>query len=186
MKSTAPPITDPEVQKYFDDHPQDFGPAPEVHARHLLVRAEQTASEPEKAAARKKAEEALTRAKAGEPFEKLAQEYSQDPGSAQQGGDLGWFGKGRMVAPFDSASFALQPGQLSGIVETQFGYHVIKVEEKRSSPGKSFEEMKEQIRQVIAQERSQAQFRTTLDGLKEKAKIKIEAPAPALLDSLGT
>jgi peptidyl-prolyl cis-trans isomerase C len=186
VKESAPPITDADVQKYFDDHPQDFGPTPEVHARHLLVRADETAPDSVKAEARRKTEEALTRAKAGESFETLAKEYSQDPGSAEQGGDLGWFGPGRMVAPFDSASFALEPGQLSGVVQTQFGYHVIKVEEKRSSPGKNFDDVKDRIRQVLAQEQSQTQFKTTLSGLKEKAKLKIEPPSPALLDSLGT
>jgi parvulin-like peptidyl-prolyl isomerase len=81
---------------------------------------------------RSKAEEVLKRVRAGEDFAKLAKEFSTDPGSKEKGGDLGWFGHGQMVPEFEQAAFALQPGQISDIVQTKFGYHIIKLEERKT------------------------------------------------------
>ena len=121
-----------EIDAYVRAHPEE-----QVHARHILI-AIKSADSPmpqegglDKPAARAKAEEVLKRVKAGEDFQKLAQEYSDD-GSKQNGGDLGWFSKGRMVPEFEKAAFALQPGQTSDIVESQFGFHIIKTEGRRN------------------------------------------------------
>jgi parvulin-like peptidyl-prolyl isomerase len=84
---------------------------------------------------RSQAEDVLKRARAGEDFGKLAEQYSSDPGSKDKGGDLGWFGRGQMVKPFEDAAFALQPGQISDVVESDFGFHIIKVEERGMKPG---------------------------------------------------
>ncbi len=126
----------PEIDEYMKAHPEE-----QVHARHILisVKSADTVKSPEapvegldKPLARAKAEEVLKRVKAGENFEALAKEYSTDPGSKENGGDLGWFGKGRMVPEFEKAAFALQPGQVSDIVESPFGFHIIKLEERRN------------------------------------------------------
>ena len=121
-----------EIDAYMKSHPEE-----QVHARHILI-AIKSAESPvpqeeglDKPAAKAKAEEVLKRVKAGEDFQKLAQEYSDD-GSKQNGGDLGWFSKGRMVPEFEKAAFALQPGQTSDIVESQFGFHIIKAEGRRT------------------------------------------------------
>jgi parvulin-like peptidyl-prolyl isomerase len=92
---------------------------------------------------RKKAEDVLRRAKAGEDFVALAKEFSEEPGAKESGGDLGWFGRGRMVKPFEDAAFALKAGEIGGVVETQFGFHIIKVEERRMT---SLAEPVEQVR----------------------------------------
>lgn len=106
------------VEKLF----QRYGKAEQVHARHILVSTEEEANQ------------VLTRLRAGEDFAKLAQELSLDQGSAANGGDLDWFGRGKMVAPFEEAVFALEPGQVSEPVETQFGFHIIQLLEKDTRP----------------------------------------------------
>ena len=120
-----------EIDEYMKAHPEE-----QVHARHILISVKSADAPTEegldKTAARAKAEEVLKRVKAGENFEALAKEYSTDPGSKENGGDLGWFGRGRMVPDFEKAAFALQPGQVSDIVESPFGFHIIKVEGRRN------------------------------------------------------
>lgn len=100
----------------------------QVHARHILIKAEENASPEVKADAKKHAEQLLARAKKGEDFASLARQFSEDTGSAKKGGDLGWNPKGRMVKPFDDAQFAMKPGEISDVVQSTFGYHIIKVE----------------------------------------------------------
>jgi parvulin-like peptidyl-prolyl isomerase len=110
--------TDAEVDAYIAKHP-------ELDAK----------------ASRAKAEDILRRVRAGEDFAALAGQFSEDPGSRTSGGDLGWFGRGMMVKPFEDATFALKPGEVSGIVESQFGYHIIKLEERRPTQGGAGEEV---------------------------------------------
>jgi peptidyl-prolyl cis-trans isomerase C len=184
VKKEIPAVTDTAVQAYYNQHPDMFGPKPEAHARHILIRVSPEDPDMQKAEALKRAQDALARAKKGEPFDKIAHEVSQDEGSAVKGGDLGWFARGQMVAPFDSVAFALRPGQLSDVIQTQFGYHVIKLEESRMGAGQPYDQIKEQIRQFLAQQETQQYFRKELDSLKAKANVKIQPPTPAVLDSL--
>lgn len=104
--------SDAEIDEYIKNHP-----------------------ELDPAKAKTQAEEVLKRARAGEDFTKLAGEFTTEPGGKERGGDLGWFGRGQMIKPFEDAAFALQPGQISDVVETDFGYHIIKVEERGTKPG---------------------------------------------------
>ena len=141
-----------EIDTYVKAHPEE-----QIHARHILI-ATKSAEMPseqgglDKPAARAKAEEVLKRVKAGENFENLAKEYSDD-GSKQNGGDLGWFGKGRMVPEFENAAFALQPGQTSGIVESQFGFHIIKNEGRRTGdPERASQEVAQEKEKKLIEE----------------------------------
>lgn len=144
-----------EIDAYVKAHPEE-----QVHARHILIatKSAETPTEPggsgglDKPAARAKAEEVLKRVKAGENFENLAKEYSDD-GSKQNGGDLGWFGKGRMVPEFENAAFALQPGQTSEIVESQFGFHIIKAEGRRTGdPERATQEVTQEKEKKLIEE----------------------------------
>jgi peptidyl-prolyl cis-trans isomerase D len=132
--------TDAELKTWADANQKDVdaeyerekhrytGLDKQVHARHILIKVDEKASDEVKAAAKARADALLARATKGEDFAKLAKDNSEDTGSAKKGGDLGWNPKGRMVKPFDDAQFALTAGQLSEVVQSTFGYHVIKVE----------------------------------------------------------
>ncbi len=127
----------------YKANPKRFEMPGETGARHILVKLET----PD---AKAKAEQILVELKAGADFEKLAKEQSQDPGSAPKGGDLGYFPAGRMVAPFEAALGKLKkPGELSDVVETQFGYHIIKLEGRRPAGVRPFDEVKESLRREV-------------------------------------
>jgi hypothetical protein len=121
---------------------------------------------------RKKAEGILARVRAREDFATLAKESSEDPGSAPKGGDLGTFGRGQMVPPFEQAAFALKPGEVSGVVETPFGFHIIKVTERIPARKLAFPEVKERLKQEMVQQKRQRAQQSYLNSLRAKAKIE--------------
>jgi len=123
--------TEEDIREYYDAHEKEFNKGKEVHARHILFRLPQDADEKAVNDIRAKAEETLQQLRDGADFTELAKANSEDPGSAQNGGDVGFFTKGRMVPEFEDAAFALAPGEISDLVKTQFGFHIIKVEETR-------------------------------------------------------
>jgi peptidyl-prolyl cis-trans isomerase D len=136
--------SDDDIKEYYDANLAQFQKQEEVHARHILFTVKPDASDADKAAARKQAEDVLAKAKGGADFAELAKQYSQDS-TAAGGGDLGNFARGVMTPPFEAAAFALEPGQISGIVETQFGFHIIKLEEKTPARTASLDEVKPTI-----------------------------------------
>lgn len=149
--------TDQEVAAYYADHRDDRFTEPEqVRARHVLVKVAPGADDEAKAGARKKAEALLARVKAGEDFAALAKKSSDDPGSAPQGGDLGLFARGRMTPTFEDVAFTLEPGQVSEIVETPFGLHIIKVEEHKPGGPKPLDAVHDEIVKGLEAERGLA------------------------------
>lgn len=153
-------VTEDAMKALYSDTVKNLKPEQEIRARHILVETED------------QAKAAIKRLKAGEDFAKVATELSKDPGSGQQGGDLGFFTKERMVPEFSTAAFALDIGKVSEPVKSQFGYHIIKVEEKREKPVPTFEEVKDQISEFMLNKSRQ-------DILKAlRAAAKIERPEP--------
>ena len=140
--------TDAEVQAYYDAHQEDYRSPEEVRARHILFKLAPDAKPEDKAAARKQAEDVLAKAKGGTDFAELAKQYSQDS-TAANGGDLGKFGRGVMTPEFEKATFALEPSQISDIVETPFGLHIIKLEEKLPEHTQSIEEARASIVEAL-------------------------------------
>lgn len=125
------PPTEEEIRKYYEENEAEFNKGKEVKARHILLRLDADADEETQAAVKKKAEEILQQLKDGADFAEMAKQHSEDPGSAANGGDLGFFTKGMMVPEFENAAFATEPGAISDLVQTSYGYHILKVEETR-------------------------------------------------------
>jgi peptidyl-prolyl cis-trans isomerase C len=149
-------VTPEAARKLYDETVKSVPAEQEVRARHILVENED------------EAKKIATRVKGGEDFAKVAGEVSKDPGSKTDGGDLGFFTKDRMVEPFAETAFKLEPGQISDPVKSQFGWHVIKVEEKRAKPAPTFDETKDQVETYLARKAQQ----DLIMGLRKNAKIE--------------
>ncbi len=164
-------VSNEEAKAYYDGNPKDFLRPEQIRARHILIKVDPQASNSEKAAARKKIEEIQAKLKKGEDFGALAKEFSEGP-SSSKGGDLGWFERGRMVKPFEEAAFALKPGEVSNIVETQFGYHLIEVTDKRPATKMAYADVKERLQQYLKDIKVEKEVRTYVAELKEKAQVE--------------
>ncbi|MDA8163879.1 MAG: peptidylprolyl isomerase [Desulfobacteraceae bacterium] len=169
-------VSDQDAKKFYDQNKEEFKQPEMVRARHILISVAPNADEKTKKAAREKIEAIKKQLAAGADFATLAKENSQCPSSAK-GGDLGFFARGQMVPAFEKVAFALQPGKVSDVVETQFGYHLIKVEEKKPEGTVPFEEAKDRIAQFLKKEQVNDQIKTYLAELKSKAKIETFLPA---------
>jgi len=145
--------TDTDLEIYFDEHKADFAVKEQVRARHILLRLSPEASDDKKAAVKEKAIGIRKRARDGEDFAELAVEFSEDS-TAADGGDLGAFARGVMTPPFEEAAFALEPGGISDLVETQFGIHIIKVEEKIPARSKTLDEVRDEVRRAVQKRES--------------------------------
>jgi peptidyl-prolyl cis-trans isomerase C len=166
-------VSEAEVQKFYEDHGDQMQEPESVGASHLLVAVARDATAEQKAAGRKRAEELRARLVAGEDFAAVAREASQDPGSAPRGGDLGRVYRGQTVPEFESAAFALAPGALSDVVETPYGFHVIRVADKKPAGKLALVQVKERIEQSLKQRALEARVRETVQALGNKAKVEI-------------
>lgn len=175
-------VSDPQALEHYaraqyQGNPKRFEVPEQVRVRHILLRGDDAAE---------RAEQVLARLRAGEDFATVASEVSQDPGSARNGGDLGFFGRGRMVAPFEEAAFALkQPGELSGPVRTEFGVHILKLEARRAAGVLPFEEVRAQLIEEAAQalrQQARVELRDAILNQTQAHDAAIEAlvrPAPS-------
>ncbi len=164
-------ISNQESKAYYDAHPQAFKQPESVKASHILIKVDADANETKKAEARKKIEQIQTQLENGEDFSTLAKNHSEGPSNVK-GGDLGYFKRGQMVKPFEDAAFALKIDEISDIVETPFGYHLIKVYDKKPESTISYTEAEEKIQQYLKQEKANVEIKEYIEKLKEKAEIK--------------
>jgi peptidyl-prolyl cis-trans isomerase C len=164
-------VTEEETKAYYTDNPRFFKQPEQVKASHILIKVEATADDAAKAAARKKIEDVRKKLTDGGDFAELAKEYSEGP-SGPRGGDLGYFGRGQMVKPFDDAVFAMQVNQVSEVVETRFGYHLIKVYDKKPEETLAYAEVKDRISERLKREKIQKGAQGYVENLKKDAKIE--------------
>jgi peptidyl-prolyl cis-trans isomerase D len=175
-------VTPAEIEQHYNQNIDQFSTPEQVHALHILLKTDSKDSKDGKddAAVKAKAEDVLKQAKApGADFGELAKKYSEDEGSKTRGGDLNFFGKGQMVPEFEKVAFELQPGQVSDLVKSQFGYHIIKVLEKKAATTKPLAEVKDQIGEQLKWKRAQAQAQQT------STQIASELKTPADLDRVA-
>jgi peptidyl-prolyl cis-trans isomerase C len=163
-----------DLQEYFEENKPQFASPEMVRARHILIKVAQDAPEEEVAAAQSRIEELQAKLDEGADFAELAQQYSEDEGSASKGGDLGWFQRGQMVKEFEETAFALEPGQVSDIIRSQYGFHIIKLEDRREAA--TFEEVKDKVRSAYLEDQKETRFDEWYEEVRQAAEIQIELP----------
>jgi peptidyl-prolyl cis-trans isomerase C len=165
--------TPEQVDTFYKENLPRFQQPEQVKASHILIAVPQGTDGVSKDASRAKAEGVLKQVKAGKDFAALAKEYSQDPGSAVNGGDLGYFRPGQMVGPFNEVAFKLAPGSVSDLVETQFGFHIIKVIDKKPAQTVPLDSVRGQVEQFLVSQNRQRETATFIAGLRAKSKVEI-------------
>jgi peptidyl-prolyl cis-trans isomerase D len=160
-KVVVPPS---EIERTYNNNLEQYSTPEQVRASHILLKTEGK----DDAAVKAKAEDILKQARAGADFAELAKKYSEDEASQKNGGDLDYFGRGRMVAEFDQAAFALEPGKISDLVKTQYGYHIIKVVDKKTATTRPLADVRQQIQDQLAYERAQAQASDLAQALEKQ------------------
>ena len=176
LKSELEPkitVSEADSKAFYEQNKSRFRQEDSVHASHILIRTPEQADAAAKSKAKAQADDLLAQLKKGADFADLAKKASQDPGSAQNGGDLGFFSKGQMVQAFEQAAFGLKPGQTSGVVETPFGFHIIRVSETKAGRDLGYEEVKAQIDDFLKQQLRDQKSQEFVDQLKAKGKVQI-------------
>jgi len=166
-------VSDNELKEYYEKNKKDFLRPEAVHIRHILIKVEPTSTDEEKAKKKREAEEILKRARQGEDFAELAYQYSNDDWRVK-GGDLGLIHRGRLLPELEEVAFKLNPGEISDLIETIYGYHIIKMEEKVPPTQLTFEEIKDKLRKELEEKRKKEREEKLLKSLKEKARIEVK------------
>ncbi len=166
-------VTDKEVTDYYNAHKDEFTTPEQVKARHILVKVPADSDKKVWEQAKEKASKIRQELLKGADFGKLAKQYSGDPGTKDQGGDLGYFAKGRMIPEFEKAAFSLEVGQISQPVKTVFGYHIIQIEDKKPAKVRSFDQVQNQIRHKLTMEKQGEVLEKIMAQLKAKYPVEL-------------
>ncbi len=172
----APQATDKEAEEFFQKNPQQFEKAEQVRASHILIALQKDAEESVVAEKKKAAEAIIARVKAGEAFDKLAAELSEDPSAKQNSGDLNFFTKEQMVPEFSQAAFGMQKGDLSDPVRSQFGFHVIQVTDRKDGEKMTLDAVKPQLLIFLNRQKHDQEVQKLLQNVREKADVQVKLP----------
>ena len=170
-------VTNDELQAYYNQHRDQYRTAEQAKVSHILIKTplpgpDGKVDEKGVADAQKRADDLLKQLKAGTKFEDLAKKYSEDPGSAKEGGSLGWIGRGRTVPEFEKVAFSLPKGQISGLVKSSYGFHIIRVDDRQDAHMKTFDEVKSEIEPIVKQQKTQDMAQKQAEDLLQQAKTK--------------
>jgi len=165
-------VTEEDVNLYYKTHPNEFRTAEMVKASHILIKADKNASADDKEKARGEAGDILKRVKAGEDFAKLASEVSDDQGSKAKGGDLGYFARGKMVKQFEDAAFSLKAGEISDVVETHFGFHIIRVDDRKESVVEPYDKVRDRVREKVFNDMKKGRLQDFMDRALKDARVE--------------
>src|ERR1700734_575471 len=178
-------VTHDELQSYYNQHRDQYRMAEQAKVSHILIKTplpgpDGKVDEKGVAEAQRRAEDLLKQLKAGAKFEDLARKYSEDPGSAKEGGSLGWIGKGRTVPEFEKAAFSLPKGQISDLVKSSYGFHIIRVDDRQDAHMKTLDEVKAEIEPILKQQKAQDIAQKQAADLLAQAKTQgLDAAATA-------
>ena len=173
IRMAAADVTDEQLEDYYANNESRVTLPEQVRVRHILVTWKPMGKPDDRAFIREQMEPILERARAGEDFAALAREFSDDYATKQVGGDTGLFRRGQMAPAFEAAAFALEPGEISDVVETPFGVHIIRLEERRAEELLALDDIRDQLREHVTNEQVEQAVRAEIDRLKAAADIKI-------------
>ncbi|MGD0059171.1 MAG: peptidylprolyl isomerase [Verrucomicrobiia bacterium] len=172
-------ISPEDARAFYDSNPEQFKQPELVRASHILIRCSPDATDEVKREKRAQIDAALSLVKGGSKFAEVAKKVSEDPGSAENGGDLGYFPRGRMVPEFDTAAFSMKTNEISGVITTQFGYHILQVTGRKPAQTMPFDEVKDKLTDYLKQKKGSDVTRTYVADLRSSAKVEVFLPAPA-------
>ena len=182
IRENSGEVTEQDLKRYYEDNAQRLTLPEQVRVRHILITWKPMGKQDDRAFIRESMQPILKRARAGEDFEALAREFSDDYATKQMGGDTGFFHRGQMAPAFEEAAFALEPGEISDVVETSFGVHIIKLEQRQERELLAYDDIHDQLRDHVRQEKAEAAVRAEIDRLQAAADIEILVPVPPAQD----
>ena len=182
IRENSGEVTEQDLKRYYEDNAQRLTLPEQVRVRHILITWKPMGKQDDRAFIRESMQPILERARAGEDFAALAREFSDDYATKQMGGDTGFFHRGQMAPAFEEAAFALEPGEISDVVETSFGVHIIKLEQRQERELLAYDDIHDQLRDHVRQEKAEAAVRAEIDRLQAAADIEILVPVPPAQD----